>query len=299
MSSKKDIEKTRYFAFLIYPDSVPEGWIGKLEMLGKPIAISPLHDKDTKKMKPMTDDKIAEEARKRAEQEYYGMDDSMDKLIAISKRTNELIPEVMADIARGFSVKKPHYHVIYIAENAVTSDSVRRKLKRILGENAVSMVKFVENVENYYLYLTHESKDAIEKHKTKYDKKDITLLNDFKVERYIRLDREKRQDCFVEISRIIRNNKIMTLIELVEYLESHKDEVSVKSESQLYSVVAEKQGILRMLFDSIYHIKKRSGYEQIIEEQRHMLEAQGAQLIKLAAAMKELQEQQRGQGTVE
>ena len=39
-------EKARYFTFLLYPDSIPEDWEMKLELLGLPMAISPLHDKD-------------------------------------------------------------------------------------------------------------------------------------------------------------------------------------------------------------------------------------------------------------
>ena len=39
-------EKSRYFTFLLYPESIPSDWEMKLELLGIPIAISPLHDKD-------------------------------------------------------------------------------------------------------------------------------------------------------------------------------------------------------------------------------------------------------------
>lgn len=39
-------EKARYFTFLLYPESIPEDWELKLELLGVPIAVSPLHDKD-------------------------------------------------------------------------------------------------------------------------------------------------------------------------------------------------------------------------------------------------------------
>lgn len=38
--------KSRFFAGLLYPDSLPEDWLVKLEMIGQPIAISPLHDSD-------------------------------------------------------------------------------------------------------------------------------------------------------------------------------------------------------------------------------------------------------------
>lgn len=45
-----------------------------------------------------------------------------------------------------------------------------------------------------YLYLTHESKDAISKNKHKYSKYDIALLNNFDIDRYITLDVEDKDD---------------------------------------------------------------------------------------------------------
>lgn len=40
-------KKSRYWTFLIYPDSAPSNWYELLEDLHLPICISPLHDKDT------------------------------------------------------------------------------------------------------------------------------------------------------------------------------------------------------------------------------------------------------------
>ena len=41
-------EKSRNFTFLLYPDreGFPDDWEERLEKIGVPIAISPLHDKD-------------------------------------------------------------------------------------------------------------------------------------------------------------------------------------------------------------------------------------------------------------
>ncbi|TXJ68444.1 Rep family protein, partial [Lactiplantibacillus plantarum] len=36
-------DKSRYFTFLLYPESIPEDWKSKLELIGVPIAISPFH----------------------------------------------------------------------------------------------------------------------------------------------------------------------------------------------------------------------------------------------------------------
>ena len=121
-------EKSRYFTFILYPESIPTNWIQQLELLDVPMAISPLHDKDLSNVE---------------DQKY----------------------------------KKAHYHVIYVAKNPVTSESVRLKIKRLLGDKSIAKVQIVaSSMENMYLYLTHESKDAIAKNKHVYDRKDIKTI---------------------------------------------------------------------------------------------------------------------------
>ena len=142
-------EKSRNFTFLMYPDGegFPDDWEIRLEKIGVPIAISPLHDKDK---------------------------------------------------AKGGGYKKAHYHGIYIANNPVTAESVRNKLRGVLSTaeiecKAVAMVQIVhESVESVYDYLTHESKDAKAKAKHIYDKKDIKHINNFDIERYITIDVETK-----------------------------------------------------------------------------------------------------------
>lgn len=43
---KKKIIKKRYWAFVAYPESLPDDWLEKLQIQGIAMAISPLHDKD-------------------------------------------------------------------------------------------------------------------------------------------------------------------------------------------------------------------------------------------------------------
>lgn len=49
--------KKRYHGFIVYPSSegLPNDWVKRLEDIGDPIAISPLHDKDLKTKKNATD----------------------------------------------------------------------------------------------------------------------------------------------------------------------------------------------------------------------------------------------------
>lgn len=201
-------DKARYFTFLLYPDSIPEDWKMKLESIGVPIAISPLHDKDLSNM----------------ENQKY---------------------------------KKAHYHVIYVAKNPVTADSVRLKIKRTLGEQSVSKVQIVvQSLENLYLYLTHESKDAIAKNKVKYSKDDIELLNNFDIDRYITLDVEDKDDMLNDVCDLIDEHGLANIRELRRFIKVHGSKHNLPSMKIINSVLRSHTGLIRLYFDAVYQERK-------------------------------------------
>lgn len=204
MSSKKSI-KSRYFTFILYPESIPDDWMLKLELLGVPIAISPLHDKDKS--------------------------DAEDR-----------------------EFKKPHYHVVYIANNPVTAESVRLKIKRALGNKSISHVQIIAtNVENAYLYLTHESKDAIAKHKHVYPKSDIRHLNNFDIDRYITQSIEDKEDMLYLLCDVINTVGLANMRELIRYIDSNGQYHGINSMRQVNDVIKGSTGLVKMYFDGVYH----------------------------------------------
>lgn len=201
-------EKARYFTFLLYPESIPNDWELKLELLGVPIAISPLHDKD------------------------------------------------LSDV-EGQTYKKPHYHVIYVSKNPVTADSVRVRIKRALGDVSVALVQVIRtSIENTYLYLTHESKDAREKKKHIYDKEDITLLSNFDIDRYITLDVEEKDDMLNEVCDLIDDYDIANMRELRRFIKFHGTEHGLPSIKIINSVLRSHTGLIRLYFDAVYQERK-------------------------------------------
>lgn len=201
-------EKSRYFTFLLYPDSLPEDWEMKLESIGVPIAISPLHDKD------------------------------------------------LSDV-KGQKYKKAHYHVIYVAKNPVTADSVRYKIKQTLGNKSIAMVQIVvQSMENIYLYLTHESKDAIAKNKRVYDKKDIKLLNNFDIDRYITLDVEDKDDMLNDVCDMIDEYDLANMRELRRFIRVHGAKHNLPSMKIINSVLRSHTGLIRLYFDAVYQERK-------------------------------------------
>lgn len=201
-------DKARYFTFLLYPESIPEDWEMKLESIGVPIAISPLHDKDLSNVE-------------------------------------------------GQKYKKAHYHVIYVAKNPVTADSVRKKIQRTLGNKSVAMVQIVvQSMENIYLYLTHESKDAIAKNKHIYDKQDIKLLNNFDIDRYITLDVEDKDDMLNDICDLIDEHGLANIRELRRFVRVHGSEHNLPSMKIINSVLRSHTGLIRLYFDAVYQERK-------------------------------------------
>ena len=200
-------EKARYFTFLLYPESIPSDWELKLETLGVPIAVSPLHDKDKSNVE-------------------------------------------------GQKYKKPHYHVLYIAKNPVTADSVRWKIKKLLGEKSLAMVQVVLNVENTYLYLTHESKDAIAKKKHVYDKADIKLINNFDIDRYVTLDVEEKAELFNVVVSLIRAYTLQNIFDLYDFIDENGEAYRLNI-NLVNEVISGKTGFMKLLFDGAYQRRKR------------------------------------------
>ncbi|MBF2781495.1 replication protein [Staphylococcus gallinarum] len=201
-------DKARYFTFLLYPESIPEDWEEKLETIGVPMAISPLHDKDKSSVEG---------------QEY----------------------------------KKAHYHVIYVAKNPVTTDSVRFKIKNLLGKQSLAKVQIVsQSMENMYLYLTHESKDAIAKNKYKYDKKNIKLLNNFDIDRYVVLDVEDKDEMLNDVCDMIDDHGLANIRELRRFVKEHGTEYNLPSMKIINSVLRSHTGLIRLYFDAVYQERK-------------------------------------------
>lgn len=201
-------DKSRYFTFLLYPESIPEDWELRLESIGVPMAISPLHDKDLSNVE-------------------------------------------------GQKYKKSHYHVIYVAKNPVTADSVRYKVKGLLGDRSVALVKIiVTSIENMYLYLTHESKDAIAKKKHIYKKSDIKLLNNFDIDRYIKLDVEDKDDMLNEVCDMIDEYDLANMRELRRFIQNHASEYGLPSMKVINSVLRSHTGLIRLYFDAVYQERR-------------------------------------------
>lgn len=173
--------------------------------------------------------------------------------VAISPKHDKDVAEVNKETGE-IRYKKTHRHVIYVANNNVTTDAVRRKLQRVLGKQAVNMVQICDNIGNYYKYLTHESADAIKKGKTKYDKADIILLNNFDIDRYTDLSKEAKEDLLKKVCDLIRAHLLCNIIDLMDYVAEVDCGVT---ERNVMDVMQSYSSVLRMFFDGAYQRRKQ------------------------------------------
>ena len=218
MATDKTKVKARNFAFIIYPESIPEDWEDSLSKLGVPMAISPLHDLDETERK---------------------FEDMSENEKAIVRNGGKVF-------------KKPHYHVLYIARNPVTAESVRIKVKRALGNNSISHIEIVDSVEYYFQYLTHESSDTIKKNKHKYDKEDIVYVNDFDIDRYVTLDESQKRELKNQLLQIIRKKHLVNVLHLLDFLEKNGSEYGITNLNDVNDVVTSNASGFRLYFDANY-----------------------------------------------
>lgn len=181
--------------------------------------------------------------------------------MAISPLHNKDKTEKKELLEQGQKFKKEHYHVIYIAKNAITPEAVRNRIKRLLGDKSVNMVQpIATSVVNAYLYLTHESKDAIAKKKYIYDKKDIIHLNNFDVDRFEMFDVHEKRDMINSITEIVRTCELINVIELAELFDEEAWINKLKEEGhtlpnalKFNEIIAQNTGLLKLYFDGNYN----------------------------------------------
>lgn len=217
-------DKSRYFTFLMYPESIPEDWETKLTELDQPIAVSPLHNMDDKEFDSKNIPSVEEQALLDSGHHIY---------------------------------KKAHYHCIYIANNPVTADAVRNKLKRALGDKAINKIQIINGLKSTYDYLTHDSADAVKKKKHKYDKKDIKLLNNFDIDRYVTIDDSEKRNLYSQILKYVLKYRIENIIELMEFVQAYGDKLGLPRIEVINDTMASRTSLLKLYFDGNYQRNKR------------------------------------------
>ncbi|MCP8854319.1 replication protein [Latilactobacillus sakei] len=130
-------------------------------------------------------------------------------------------------------------------------------IKQLLGDQSIAKVQIViRSMTSMYLYLTHESKDAIEKKKHKYNKQDITLINNFDIDRYISLDVEDKDDMLNTVCDLIDEYRLTNIRELKRFVRDYGDKYGLPSMKIINSVLRAHTALVRLYFDAVYQERK-------------------------------------------
>ena len=144
---EKKRESGTWWMGIVYPESAPENWKERLEATGNPIAISPLHDKDTW---------------------------NHDSPEVVDPETGEVIYKKGERYKAG-DKKKPHWHILIKFQTRVHWEEVNRTFREIT--NGPYLQKCY-SLSGSYFYHTHEHNPE----KYHYDNSERIILNNFILE---------------------------------------------------------------------------------------------------------------------
>ena len=181
-------ESSKWWSFIVYPESAVKNWKEKLRLLGCELAISPLHDKD------------------------FWTHDSPE---IVDEETGEVIEEKGSRYKCG-DRKKAHWHCIIKFEKTIKYKEANEIVRAIT--NGPYLQKCM-SLKGQYEYFTHMNNPE----KYQYDKSEIERYNGFIIEatqtdRIIMID---------EIGRVIEEKGFLDLGEVRKHYEGQYEYINV------------------------------------------------------------------------
>lgn len=183
-------ESSKWWSFIVYPESAEENWKEKLQLLGCELAISPLHDKDLW---------------------------THDSSEIVDEETGEIVEEKGSRYKCG-EKKKPHWHCIIKFEKTIKYREANNIIRAIT--NGPYLQKCM-SLKGQYEYFTHMNNPD----KYQYEKSEIEKYNNFIIEptqtdRIIMID---------EIGRVIAEKEFLDLGAVRKHYEGQYEYINVIS----------------------------------------------------------------------
>lgn len=181
-------ESSKWWSFIVYPESAEKNWKEKLQLLGCELAISPLHDKDLW---------------------------THDSPEIVDEETGEIIEEKGSRYKCG-EKKKSHWHCIIKFEKTIKYKEANKIVRAIT--NGPYLQKCM-SLKGQYEYFTHMNNPE----KYQYEKSEIERYNGFIIEatqtdRIIMID---------EIGRVIAEKEFLDLGEVRKHYEGQYEYINV------------------------------------------------------------------------
>lgn len=181
-------ESSKWWSFIVYPESAEPNWKEKLQLLGCELAISPLHDKDLW---------------------------THDSPEVVDEETGEIIEEKGSRYKCG-TKKKSHWHCIIKFDRTISYKEANELVRKIT--NGPYLQKCM-SLKGQYEYFTHMNNPE----KYQYEKSEIERYNGFIIEatqtdRIIMID---------EIGRVIAEKEFIDLGEVRKHYEGQYEYINV------------------------------------------------------------------------
>ena len=189
---KKDRQQnSRWYSFLVYPESAPEGWIDNLRATGLEAAVSPLHDKD----------------KREHDSEEQEVVDTETGEIKIFKKGEKYLKN---------DEKKHHWHGIVKFEKMTRYDEANELIRSITNGPYVQKCLSLKGAYEYFIHLNNQDR-------YQYEKEEIIKLNGFKVEP----TETEKKEMFNEIIKIVIEKEMTESTDIYKHYEDQVEYINI------------------------------------------------------------------------
>lgn len=178
----------RWWSAIVYPESAPDNWIGRIRSTGARISISPLHDRDK------------------------WDHDSPEMLV---ESTGEIIPKGAR--YKAGDRKKAHWHVIIVFDRSASYQDANALIRSCTNGPYIQKCRSLRLAYEYFLHI-----NAPEKYQG-YDKSEIQSYNDFHLEP----NKYETGMMQCEMMRMIEEHDITEVRDFVELLKDQPEYMTV------------------------------------------------------------------------
>lgn len=191
----KSKQSSKWWTFIVYPESAPENWIEKLRNLQCELAISPLHDKDLW---------------------------THDSPGIVDEETGEVLEEQGARYKCG-TRKKSHWHCIIKFDRMVSYTEANSIVRNITNGPYLQKCMSLKGAYEYFIHLNNPDK-------YQYEKDEIQKFNNFIIE----ATQADRVILIDEMTKVIRERKFTDIAQVAEYYQGQYEYINVLSLKAFY-----------------------------------------------------------------
>jgi len=146
------------------------------------------------------------------------------------------------DTDKNGELKKPHYHIVIIADGPLTQ---KRANEIIEPFSSTKSAEYIMSLKGYVRYLAHMDNPD----KAQYDSKEIIALNGADLDNLLKVSTSDTYKAIGEIMMFCEDNHVHELSTLTKYARTHK--------SEWFNIIVEKPYLFTVYLNSLRHSQER------------------------------------------